>query len=257
MFDTQALKKDFSDAAPLYDAAAYLQRQVRARCINIARSQWLASAHILDAGCGTGQLGADIRQQLLDWRITGLDLAAGMCRVARDREPDVVNANADAMPFADESFDGVFSSLMLQWAGEPLAVLREMARVTRRGGRIVVSTLTDGTLHELRTAFATLDEEVRVSPFMNKLALRQLAWQSGCTLVMEEESVIVEHYPTALALMQSLKAIGATHKQQTRRKGLMTPHRLGRLERAYSRNFGMPAGLPATWRVYYMVLEKS
>jgi hypothetical protein len=57
--------------------------------------------------------------------------------------------------------------------------------------------------------------------------------------------------------MRSLKAIGAGNKQERRRKGLMTPQRLARLERAYARNFGTPHGLPATWRVYYMVLEKT
>lgn len=257
MFDTQALKVDFSEAATRYDDSAQLQRQVRERCITLARGLWRDSAHILDAGCGTGQLASDIREKLLNWRITGLDLASGMCKLAKGREQGMVNANAEAMPFADASFDGVFSSLMLQWANDPLAGLREMARVTRPGGHIIISTLTEGTLQELRTAFATVDEEVHVSRFFNKNALRQLGWQSGCTLAFEEEATLVEHYPDAASLMHSLKAIGATHKDNARQKGLMTPSRLSQIEHAYRRNFATVRGLPATWRVYYMILEKN
>lgn len=256
MYSLRALKQDFSEAASAYDEYAQLQREVRQQCIRRARTCWEDTAHILDAGCGTGALAEDIRHYRLRWRITGLDLAFGMCAFARQREGRVVNANAESIPFANASFDGVFSSLMLQWAGNPLAMLRDMGRVVRPGGQLVVATLIDGTLHELRESFAATGEEPGVSQFPDKPALGHYVEQAGFRLIAGEESSIVEHYPDSMALMRSLRSIGAADKRVSRRKGLMTPYRLRQIERMYKHRFGNAQGLPASWRVYYMTIEK-
>src|SRR5947207_1791594 len=162
MFDTAAIKRSFGRAASAYDAQAHLQRRVRQRCIALAKAHWPEEAHILDAGCGTGALVEDIRVGGIGWQVTGLDLAPGMCGEAR-KKSNAVNADAESMPFGDASFDGIFSSLMLQWANHPLAVLHEMRRVTKPQARCVIATLAQGTLHELREAFAMLDESPHVS----------------------------------------------------------------------------------------------
>jgi malonyl-CoA O-methyltransferase len=99
----------------------------------------------------------------LKWRVTSLDLSLGMCAVAREKSGAVVNADAACMPFADDSFDGLFSSLMLQWADYPQALWNEMARVVKPQGRVVLATFVRGTLHELREAFSTLDGKAHVS----------------------------------------------------------------------------------------------
>src|SRR6185295_16090273 len=103
------------------------------RCIAMAKACWLRGAHILDAGCGTGALSSSL------WRVTGIDIAPGMCRLAHKKNNAVTNADVVSLPFADHSFDGVFSSLMLQWVSEPKRALAEMARVVKPGGRVVIS----------------------------------------------------------------------------------------------------------------------
>ena len=57
--------------------------------------------------------------------------------------------------------------------------------------------------------------------------------------------------------MRSLKSIGAANKQTGRRKGLMTPKQLKQLEQVYRKKFGDKKGLPATWQVMVMILEKK
>jgi len=249
MFDTRAIKESFGRAAPDYDAEAHVQRQVRGHCLTLAGKYWPRGAHILDAGSGTGAL-----SQETNWRVTGLDISFGMCAFAREK---VVNADAASMPFSDARFDGVFSSLMLQWANDPQAVWREMARVLKPQGRVILSTLVAGTLHELREAFSSLDATPHVSHFLKVHDVLGCAAEAGLSMIAAEQVRIVEYYPDAIALMRSLQAIGASHKEAERRKGLMTLKQLARVEQAYEKRFGGAKGLPATWQVLCLVMQKA
>jgi malonyl-CoA O-methyltransferase len=251
MFDTQAVRESFGRAADRYDDHAYLQKQVRQHCLTLAKTYWPAGSHILDVGSGTGRFAYEACE--LGWRITGLDLASGMCKVARSR---VVNADALAMPFAPESFDGIFSSLMLQWINDTPSALSEMARVLKPGAHAVISTLVAGTLAELRAAFAAVDGRSHVSEFLEPHRLLAVSEQAGFQLAQARQAPLVEHYPDAIALMRALQAIGATHKQAGRHKGLMTPQQFARMEKAYEIQRSRE-GLPATWQVLSLVLRKA
>src|SRR5262245_43641868 len=95
-------------------------------------------AMILDAGCGNGLFW----QTLYGTRnVVGVDYSFGMCALARERGMRVYHADATALPFADEQFDLIYSAEILQCINELAALVREMARVCRTEGRIVVSTL--------------------------------------------------------------------------------------------------------------------
>jgi malonyl-CoA O-methyltransferase len=264
MFDSNTISRSFSKAAKSYDEHARLQRVVREECIKMGQSVWGEGASVLDAGSGTGMLAGEVKSRGLGWQVTHLDLAPGMCAVARARGLAVVNASAASMPFADDAFDGVFSSLMLQWADEPVKIFKEMARVTRKGGHGVVSTFVEGTLSELRESFAAIDDAAHVNSFASPVSLTALAAHSGFTLLACEEETFTSGHEDVTALMRSLKAIGATAKQGASRKGLMTPSQLKALEQGYRERFAGKAkgkakksGLPATWQVLYMLLERQ
>jgi len=252
MFDTDAIKRAFGKAATDYAAHAELQHAVREDAIRLGESCWKTGAKILDAGSGPGGFSHSAKLLGLGWNITQLDIAFGMCKAAGS----AVNADLAALPFADASFDGIFSSLALQWVGDPLLALREMARVTKRGGRIVISTFVHGTLEELRASFASLDNHPHVSPFANVGGLSLLAAHAGFFVLSTQEEIFLAHYPDVRMLMKNLKAIGAGNKLSGRVRGLMTPRKLAALEEHYHKQFGTRKGLPATWQVLWMVLEK-
>ncbi len=77
-------------------------------------------------------------------RATGVDLSGEMLARARDRaealgiEIELKEANAESLPFPSGSFDTVAISLALCTIPDPAAALREMARVCRAGGRVVL-----------------------------------------------------------------------------------------------------------------------
>ena len=104
------------------------------------------TAHtILDMGCGTGAAARAIaRRKGFAGRVTGIDISAGLVQIAqRISETEGVNeqiqfvvGDTTRLDVPDEAFDAVVAHTVLSHVGDPLIVVREAARVLRRGGRI-------------------------------------------------------------------------------------------------------------------------
>ena len=94
---------------------------------------------LLDVGCGSGLtlLLAEERGAVP----AGLDISPGLLQIARNRLPDADLREGDMeyLPFGDATFDAVTGVNAFQFAGNPQNALREAARVTRPGGRVVAS----------------------------------------------------------------------------------------------------------------------
>src|SRR5215204_2574278 len=98
----------------------------------------------LDVGCGPGGLAAALVDQLGAASVSAADPSTPFVDACRTRLPgvDVVEAPAEALPFADGTFDATLSQLVVNFMGDPEAGVREMARVTRPGG-VVASCVWD------------------------------------------------------------------------------------------------------------------
>lgn len=121
--------------------------------------EWLAvqpGERILDLGCGDGQLSA--RLVATGAIVRGVDASAQMAAAARDRGIVADEANAEALPYQDASFDAVFSNAVLHWVRDHDAMLREVKRVLRPGCRFVAEMGGHGNVAAILTAlFATLE----------------------------------------------------------------------------------------------------
>jgi ubiquinone/menaquinone biosynthesis C-methylase UbiE len=140
-------------SAELYDVgveflfggtADVMRRQVIAPLVSLARSQ-SQPLHVLDVACGTGRTLAQIHRALPDARLCAVDLSPFYLQLAREtvgRAPHArfVPANAEALPFADASFDGVVSVFLFHELprASRRKVWAELARVLRPGGRVIV-----------------------------------------------------------------------------------------------------------------------
>ena len=104
--------------------------------------------HVLDVGCGTGSLAFWLARQPGIERVTGIDLSAAYVAHAERRNQDTrvrfEVGDACALPFADRSFDHVLSLLVLQFVPQAARAVREMGRVTRRGGIVAAATWDSG-----------------------------------------------------------------------------------------------------------------
>ncbi len=108
---------------------------------------------LLDVGCGVGTLTADLAARVAPGRTVGVDAAAGVladaAAAARERGAavELAVAEAGALPFADGVFDVVHAHQVLQHLADPVAALREMARVCRPGGLLAVREADYASVH--------------------------------------------------------------------------------------------------------------
>jgi SAM-dependent methyltransferase len=95
---------------------------------------------VLDAGCGTGRLAAALERRAA--QLAGVDPGPVMLTVAAQRvRAPLRAADAGELPFRDAAFDVTIAVTVCEFAASPAALVAELARVTRPGGRVVIGAL--------------------------------------------------------------------------------------------------------------------
>ena len=91
---------------------------------------------VLDVGCGPGALTAELVARVGADYVAAVDPAEQFVLANLTRNPgvDVRVASAEALPFADGTFDATLAQLVVHFMSDPVAGITEMARVTRPGG---------------------------------------------------------------------------------------------------------------------------
>ncbi len=108
---------------------------------------------ILDLAAGTGTSSVPFTE--VGATVVPCDFSLGMLQVGKKARPELPFTAGDGtkLPFADETFDAVTISFGLRNIVDPVAGLREMRRVTKRGGRLVVCEFSHPTNDAFRTIY--------------------------------------------------------------------------------------------------------
>jgi len=106
----------------------------------------VTGGRVLDVGCGPGALTTELVRRLGADAVAAADPSEPFIEAARARHPgvDVRLAPAETMPFADGEFDAAIAQLVVHFMADPVAGLREMARVTRPGGVVAACVWDHG-----------------------------------------------------------------------------------------------------------------
>ena len=115
----------------------------------LARLQMRPNDRVLDVGCGTGELLSRLAARFPDAGLAGLDPVPEMLQVAREKlrpDVDLRVGWANELPWQDNSFDIVISCNMFHYVTRPVAAIREMERVLRPGGQMVITDWCDDYL---------------------------------------------------------------------------------------------------------------
>jgi demethylmenaquinone methyltransferase/2-methoxy-6-polyprenyl-1,4-benzoquinol methylase len=155
---------------------------------------------VLDLAAGTGVSTLDLAKSGA-WCLAA-DFSTGMLKAGQFRNVPMVAADATALPFADDSFDAVTVSYGLRNISDSQGALREMLRVTKPGGRLVVCEFSTPVIPGFRTvymeylmkalpkvaravssnpdAYVYLAESIRTWPNQRQLALKiaDAGWSS-------------------------------------------------------------------------------
>lgn len=141
-----------------------------------------SGAHILDAGCGTGNFSLKLAKMGL--KVTGVDFSEGMLKQAEKKMLEAKlpiefeKGDLYRLNYEDESFDAVISMAAFEFLKEPQKAFKELMRVVKKGGRILIGTINrDSSWGELyqseefrehtvfrHAAFKTMDEMEALEP---------------------------------------------------------------------------------------------
>lgn len=253
--DLGQLRRNMDLAAPLYDEAAMLQREVCERLLERLELVRLNPGRALDAGCRTGQLAAGLARRYRRAGISALDLSTAMLTRARSRQglfrkfQRICGALAD-LPLAGDSHDLVVSNLALHWDASLDPIFSEFARVLRPGGLLSFATFGPDTLKELRQAWSSADACSHVNLFMDMHDVGDALVRAGFADPVLDVEHITVHYSDLQALVTDLRNTGESNLTAGRSRGLTSVARYRALTTAYEALRG-PAGLPATYEVIY------
>jgi SAM-dependent methyltransferase len=137
--------------AQTWDPDAYAQNAGFVHGLAGGVVEWLApqaGERILDLGCGDGQLTERLAHS--GAIITGVDADPRMVKAAKSRGIGAHHAMAERLPLDDASFDAVFSNAALHWVRDQDAMMAEVRRVLRRGGRFVAEMGGHGNIAAIR-----------------------------------------------------------------------------------------------------------
>jgi ubiquinone/menaquinone biosynthesis C-methylase UbiE len=145
---TDPVVKEYSAAAKDYDGkwSFYVDSTTRE---TLARLKLDPNDRVLDVGCGTGELLSRLAARHPNARLAGLDPVSEMLEIAKGKLSDNVDLRvgwANELPWADGSFDVVVSCNMFHYITHPIQAIREMERVLRPGGQLVITDWCDDYL---------------------------------------------------------------------------------------------------------------
>lgn len=150
-------KDYFADVAAEWDSirAGYFTEAMRDAAI--ARARLTADAVVADVGTGTGFMIQGLAPHVA--RVYGFDTSSQMLTVAWRNlaafdNVDLHEAGGEALPLPDDGLDAVFGNMYLHHTPDPAAAIRELARVLRPGGQLVLTDLDSHDQEWMREAMA-------------------------------------------------------------------------------------------------------
>jgi len=261
MIDKQAIARSFGKAADKYDSVAHFQRWVCAGLLDKIPEliSWdVGCSNLLDLGCGTGSFYPALRHALSPSNFVGVDLSENMVRHAASLQGDAqwMVGDAENLPIRDNSVDLIFSSLAIQWCGDLPSLFDEANRVLKSGGLFVFSSLVDGSLDELKRAWAKVDGMQHVNAFSSIESYQDVIDHSPLNIRRLEVEKKVLYYKKVSELTRELKTLGA-HNMTSHRSTTLTGKSRVRKFLAEYETFRLDDGtLPASYQVLWGVLSK-
>ena len=179
----------------------------------------LTPRRILDAGSGPPQ--RLFAKRCPGAEVIALDFSLAMLRSGRKRlfernRPKPVCGDLARLPLADASVDLAWSNMALHWMAEPLAALRELHRVLKPEGLLMLSTLGPDTLKELRAAAG----DARVHGFLDMHDLGDMLVACGFSAPVMDMEILQFAYRNADQLLADLRSSGQTSARRDRPRGL-------------------------------------
>lgn len=247
----QLIKNNFNNAADKYLDLAKIQIEPALKIIE-RLEEYYQDGLILDLGSGPGTL---TRQAKIDYPEVLFDLSIRMLKSTPQMKPKV-NGDATTLPFANNSFSGVISNLMIQWASNKQRVLDEVYRVLKPNGYVIFTTLIKPSLYELQTAWKMVDDDTHTLEFDTQDKYQQYILSAGFTILKSEAWSTTIYFTNLEELFGHFKNTGTNLAKSTSNKGIGGKQALNKLADAYNKQMS-DKGLPLTYTYLLIIAIKE
>ncbi len=258
------VKRAFSLSAGTYDGHATLQREAACELMGYVPAG-AGFRRIVDAGCGTGLLTGFLLERFPQAELLCFDIALPMVEQLREKFKGRIHlfvADCERLPLRTEGLDLFVSNLTYQWMPDPLCAFGEAARVLRKGGCFVFSTLGRATFRELRSSVEKaiyVKGRASLPPLMEFRGAEQiesLLRRAGFKGIDIKGRLKVRSYASLWQFLRTLKHTGATNPFRDGSRSLSRGMLLKEVERVYREEFPSDHGIRASYDLLYAVARK-
>ncbi len=167
--------------------------------------------NVLEVGCGEGGLTEAILKLNKGYKITGIDYEDRLIAIARQRLKRKVSfkvGNALDLPFKNGEFSFVYSWMVLEHVNDPGKMISEIARVTKKDGKIYLGTIIKKSwaIYFYRKNGKFVIDPTHIHEFSSEDELRKLLENSG--LFIKKEKISIKEYSIVELLLKLLMKIG-------------------------------------------------
>jgi malonyl-CoA O-methyltransferase len=259
MISTVLIKEKFSKASQDYDKVSSIQKEIADEFL--MKMGLKDSIDILDIGVGTAYLTKKIKRDSSRSAIYGLDLALGMLYEARKRMPKIrlIQADANSLPFADESFDLVVSNLTYQWVSDLSCAFSEAKRVLKNKGSFYFTVFAKNTLKELKESVLEVCDKELDSDYNlpDRQNIEKALIDAGFKNIKKKSKIYKYYYSNLSELLIWLKTIGANrYWSASFYKGLSARCFIEGLTKYYEEKFKDNSKILATFEVLFVEANK-
>uniref|UniRef100_A0A672LVX6 NADH dehydrogenase [ubiquinone] 1 alpha subcomplex assembly factor 5-like n=1 Tax=Sinocyclocheilus grahami TaxID=75366 RepID=A0A672LVX6_SINGR len=245
VFDRSMKRKQKQWASSLLDSDKYdylrdeAGSRVADRVYDVSRTFPLA----LDVGCGKSHVAEHLSKVEPKCEIPG----------------HCVLADEEFLPFKENTFDLVLSSMSLHWINDLPGALRQIYQVLKPDGVFIGAMVGGETLYELRCSLqlAELEREggfaPHISPYTAVTDLGNLLGRAGFNMLTVDIDEVQVNYPGMLEVMSDLQGMGESNCAWTR-KSLLHRDTILAAAAIYKEMYGNEDGsVPATFQILYMI----
>jgi len=259
------VKRLFNRSASRYDRFSEFQREISNQLLlHFPDISGPSKTHVLDIGCGTGNLGLQLSKTDPDSHFYGCDIAFQMAQTSMGRRNGAekyfaMNGDAETLPVKNGTFHLVVSNLVFQWMSNYKGGLEDAFRVLKRGGQLVYSVYSQGTLSELHESYLFTQNGAngfepgsRLHRFPDRAETICFLRESGFEKIEVVETTYRRYYKGALDLLELLKNLGASNAMNHSTGGLGNRRWVKEMVQYYDSKFSYPSGVLATWVVQFV-----
>jgi SAM-dependent methyltransferase len=221
-----------------------------------------------DRAVDLGTPGNAVKRELIRTGHVGVILSAGtstanvLARTDHDANSDnglATVVDEEMLPFREGSLDLLVSGLSLQFVNDLPGTLVQIRRALKPDGLLLAALAGGDTLTELRQCFAAAEIETqggispRVIPFLDVRGAGALLQRAGFALPVADVDRLTVRYPSVMALMHDLRAMGATNLLVERSRRLLKRATLERVVQIYGDRFSDPdKRIRATFEIVWL-----